>query len=122
MQQLLTCGGDSMAYNRDDNLPCDLSDSRSAIWTVLEHDMQWRTCLQARAHDAAVATYLDVPGHGPWQVLWPVMAAPLRDGLDRAVCMPRWTFFAFRGSSILLDFDIAERERAACTFGSRNTP
>ena len=48
VQQLLTGGGDSMAYNRDDNLPCDLSDSRSAVWTVLERDMQWRTCLQAR--------------------------------------------------------------------------
>ena len=46
MQQLLTCGGDSMAYNLDDNLPCDLANSRSQVWTTLERDMQWRTCLQ----------------------------------------------------------------------------
>lgn len=46
VQQLLTCGGDSLAYNRDDNLPCDLADSRSQVWTTLERDMQWRTCLQ----------------------------------------------------------------------------
>ncbi len=53
VQQLLSCGGDSMAYNRDDNLPCDLGSSGSQVWTTLERDMQWRTCLQVRrnGHD-----------------------------------------------------------------------
>jgi len=50
VQQLLTCGGDSMAYNRDDNLPCDLGSSGSQVWTMLERDMQWRTCLQVRCY------------------------------------------------------------------------
>ena len=62
MQQLLTCGGDSMAYNRDDNLPCDLGSSGSQVWTTLERDMQWRTCLQVRGNG------LDV-GPAAWHTL-----------------------------------------------------
>ncbi len=46
MEELLASGGDSLAYNRDYNLACDLSDSSRPVWTLLVHDMQWRTCLQ----------------------------------------------------------------------------
>ena len=49
VEELLTHGGDSLAYNSDSLLPCDLSDSRSPVWAVLEHDMQWRTTLQVCA-------------------------------------------------------------------------
>ena len=55
VEELLANGGDSLAYNRDYNLACDLSDSNRPVWTLLVHDMQWRTCLQVRAHHAAVA-------------------------------------------------------------------
>lgn len=49
VEQLLTKGADSLAYNGDLHLPCDMTESRSPVWGVLEHDMQWRTALQARA-------------------------------------------------------------------------
>ncbi len=48
MEELLANGGDSLAYNRDYNLACDLTDNRTPVWTLLVHDMQWRTCLQVR--------------------------------------------------------------------------
>ena len=50
MEELLASGGDSLAYNRDYNLACDLTDNRTPVWTLLVHDMQWRTCLQVRPH------------------------------------------------------------------------
>ena len=48
VEELLANGGDSLAYNRDYNLACDLTDNRAPVWTLLVHDMQWRTCLQVR--------------------------------------------------------------------------
>ncbi len=52
VEELLANGGDSLAYNRDYNLACDLTDNRAPVWTLLVHDMQWRTCLQVQLHAA----------------------------------------------------------------------
>lgn len=57
VEQLLTKGADSLAYNLAHSLPCDLAESGSLVWAALGKDMHWRTTLQARLPPVIRKTY-----------------------------------------------------------------
>lgn len=62
-----------MAFNGSEALPLDLADTRAPAWALLEHELQWRTCLQVRSYERPASCYLNVAPnwcrrtHAPWR-------------------------------------------------------
>jgi len=51
VRALLWAGADALAFNAGEALPLDLADTASPAWSLLEAELQWRTCLQVSNPD-----------------------------------------------------------------------
>jgi len=68
VRALLWAGADALAFNAGEALPLDLADTASPAWSLLEAELQWRTCLQVSNPDLYLQCTVDCVaaqgGHG----------------------------------------------------------